>query len=125
MSEDSKEDNIEEKSPFDVGIEIFANSNIPFNTSVWCPTTQRLISVGNRLNPVGLCNIIWHYSGFYVTTDEKSALELQITNVAWSWGFMIPKTLSSVYEQFGIKKQLLIRNEGGDFMYWRNFPISD
>ena len=28
MFEDSKDDNIEEKSPFDVGIEIFANSNI-------------------------------------------------------------------------------------------------
>jgi hypothetical protein len=67
MSEEIKDDNIEEKSPFDVGIEIFANSNIPFNTSVWCPTTQRLISVGNRLNPVGLCNIM---ALFWVLCDH-------------------------------------------------------
>jgi len=124
MSEDNKDNtNIEEKTPFDVGVETFANCNIPFNTKVWCPTAQRLLPVGDRANPVGLCNIIWHYSGFYVTMDEKTAIEQHITNAAWSWGFMISKTLSQVYEHFGIKKQLLIRNEGGDFIYWRNFPI--
>jgi hypothetical protein len=38
---------------------------------------------------------------------------------------MISKTLPDVFGHYGIRKQVSIEHDGGDFIYWRNFPIPD
>lgn len=109
----------------DIGVETFAKCNIPYNTSVWCTTRKQLLSVDNRKSSVGLCNIPWHDASIYVTMDEKLAIEQGNNNATWSFGFVISKTLADVFEHFGIRKQVVIKNDGGDFVYWRNFPIPE
>jgi len=107
------------------GGETFANCNIPFNISVWCRSAQQLLSVDDRKKPVGYCNIPWHDTGLFVTMDERQAIEQGINNATWSFGFMISKTLPDVFGHYGIRKQVSIEHDGGDFIYWRNFPIPD
>jgi hypothetical protein len=125
MAEVRDSQDIDEKTNFDVGGETFANCNIPFNISVWCRSAQQLLSVDDRKKPVGYCNIPWHDTGLFVTMDERQAIEQGINNATWSFGFMISKTLPDGFGHYGIRKQVSIEHDGGDFIYWRNFPIPD
>ena len=115
-----------ERSPYEMGVDKFKSLNIPFNTQVYDLTSHTSVSVGDRTTPQGFCNVMWYDSGFYVTIDEKTAIEQGTSNAIWQMGFMVSKTLQSEYDRVGIKKMVYINTSASSgFTYWRNFPIQD
>lgn len=134
MSEESKDNNSlandenghSERSTYEMGVDKLKSLNIPFNTQVYCSVSQTLLPVGDRTSSVGLCNVMWYDAGFFVTIDEKTAIEQQKSTAIWQMGFMVSKTLQSEYDHVGIKKQVYVKTpDNSVFGYWRNFPIQD
>lgn len=114
------------KSSYEFGVDRFKSLNIPFNTQVYCSVTHTPLPVGDRTSAVGFCNVLWYDAGFYVTIDEKTAIEQMQSTAIWQMGFMVSKTLQDEYDHVGIKKQFYVKNpDGSVFLYWRNFPIKD
>ena len=87
-----------ERSPYEMGVDKFKSLNIPFNTQVYDLASHTSVSVGDRTTPQGFCNVMWYDSGFYVTIDEKTAIEQGTSNAIWQMGFMVSKTLQSEYD---------------------------
>jgi hypothetical protein len=122
---DESGDNEVEYEDVDVrtGDEILRSLGIPSPTMVYCPTTDSLVQVTDRLSPVGLCCMLDSVTGLYLTADELFAVR-HSTFFNYQFGFDVSIPSQEVFDQYSLPRQHTIQlSNGTQILYSRNFQL--